>query len=298
MSDIVDIADLDVIYLTYNEPQADEFWSKISAHVPWAKRVDGVKGSDAAHKACAEESETDRFIVIDGDNLPDWNFFDESLVLDDTNRNVVFRWKARNIINGLEYGNGGLSCWTKEFVQNMRTHEASDGSPDTNIEFCYHPDYWAMHDVWSTTYPNGDAYQAFRAGFREGVKLCLDRGERVSPMEFYDRIHPENIRRLSVWHNIGYDVRFGEFAIGAARIGTAITMFEDFDITKVRDVDYIDELADTYKDIGGQEFHYGEMLSHKLGLPILQVPMPQGDFCNFFKKTLPIRKNKGIMIRE
>ena len=36
--------------------------------VPWAKRVHGVEGSDAAHKACANLSETDRFITVDGDN--------------------------------------------------------------------------------------------------------------------------------------------------------------------------------------------------------------------------------------
>ena len=39
--------------------------------VPWAKRVHGVKGSDAAHKACAELSDTDHFITVDGDNIID-----------------------------------------------------------------------------------------------------------------------------------------------------------------------------------------------------------------------------------
>ena len=77
----VDIADLDCIYLTYDEPQKEEFWVKIKNMVPWAKRVDGVKGSDAAHKAAAAASDTDRFILIDGDNLPDPSFFNQTLVL-------------------------------------------------------------------------------------------------------------------------------------------------------------------------------------------------------------------------
>jgi hypothetical protein len=42
---IVDIADLDCIFLTYDEPKKEEFWIKIQNMVPWAKRVDGVKGS-------------------------------------------------------------------------------------------------------------------------------------------------------------------------------------------------------------------------------------------------------------
>ena len=157
----IDVADLDCIYLTYDEPQKEEFWVKIKNMVPWAKRVDGVKGSDAAHKAAASASDTDRFILIDGDNLPDPAFFNQTLVLpNEEYQNAVFRWRARNHINGLMYGNGGISSWTREFVNNMRTHEASDGSVETQVEFCFDPLYWPMHDCWSTTYPNGDAFHA------------------------------------------------------------------------------------------------------------------------------------------
>ena len=79
----IDIADLDCIYLTYDEPEREEFWVKIRNMIPWARRVDGVKGSDAAHKAAAEVSETERFILIDGDNLPDPAFFNFTLDLPD-----------------------------------------------------------------------------------------------------------------------------------------------------------------------------------------------------------------------
>lgn len=61
MDDIIDIADLDVIYLSYDESAKEEFWLKIKNMVPWAKRVDGIKGSDAAHKAAGEASNTERF---------------------------------------------------------------------------------------------------------------------------------------------------------------------------------------------------------------------------------------------
>ena len=57
LNDIVDVADLDCIYLSYDEPQKEEFWLKIKNMVPWAKRVDGVKGSDAAHKAAGAASD-------------------------------------------------------------------------------------------------------------------------------------------------------------------------------------------------------------------------------------------------
>jgi hypothetical protein len=75
----IDIADLDCIYLTYDEPQREEFWDRIKNMIPWAQRVDGVKGSDAAHKAAADASDTERFILIDGDNIPNENFFNLTL---------------------------------------------------------------------------------------------------------------------------------------------------------------------------------------------------------------------------
>ena len=42
---------------------------QILTKVSWAKRIHGVEGSDAPHKACAKISETQRFITVDGDNL-------------------------------------------------------------------------------------------------------------------------------------------------------------------------------------------------------------------------------------
>ena len=165
-TEIIDIADLDCIFLTYDEPKKEEFWIKLQNMVPWAKRVDGVKGSDAAHKAAAGMSDTDRFVLIDGDNIPDPAFFNLQLSLNDNNRNNVFRWKARNHINGLMYGNGGVSCWTKDFVNNMKTHENTDGRDETIVEFCFDPRYIAMHDCYSTTYPNGTP-------FKHGVQVFV-----------------------------------------------------------------------------------------------------------------------------
>ena len=189
----IDIADLDCIYLSYDEPQREEFWVKIHNMIPWAKRVDGIKGSDAAHKAAADASDTERFILIDGDNMPDEKFFNLTLTFPEDNwQNAVLRWRARNHINGLMYGNGGLSSWTREFAWRMRTHESTDGSDETQVEFCFDPLYWAMHDCYSVTYPNGSAFHAWRAGFREGVKMCLDRGRRPSVNEFKDRVHSRN----------------------------------------------------------------------------------------------------------
>ena len=59
------MSDFDVFYISFDEPKCEENWADLLNKAPWAKRVHGVKGFDAAHKACAEKSETDRFITID-----------------------------------------------------------------------------------------------------------------------------------------------------------------------------------------------------------------------------------------
>ncbi len=295
----IDVADLDCIYLTYDEPQREEFWVKIKNMVPWARRVDGVKGSDAAHKAAADASNTERFILIDGDNLPDPAFFNQTLVFpDDSYLSAVFRWRARNHINGLMYGNGGLSSWTREFVRNMRTHENTDGRTETEVEFCFDARYWPMYDCWSTTYPNGSAFHAWRAGFREGVKMCLDRGRRPTVSEFQQRVHQRNLDHLTIWHNIGADVDYGEWAIAGSRQGTYMTMLTGWDYRLVQDFDQLADLWQTVKDSEPRILanRVADELHTQLDLPMLIVESEQSAF---FKQHYRSNwHNRGIMTRE
>lgn len=296
---MIDIADLDTIYLSYDEPQKEEFWTKIKNMVPWAKRVDGVKGSDAAHKAAAAASDTDRFILIDGDNLPDARFYNLGLTLDDGNRDCVFRWRARNHINGLMYGNGGMSSWTKDFVNNMRTHENTDGRDETNVEFCFDPKYIPMHDCFSTTYPNGSPFQAWRAGFREGVKMCLNQGRKPSVSEFKERVHKRNLDHLTIWHNVGADVEHGLWAIAGARQGTYLTMLTDWDFVQVRSFDALESLwkeTVKYTNIGNVVSWNQEILSTQLDLPMNLFTEEQS---RFFKHHYRSNwHNRGIMTTE
>ena len=52
------VNDLDFVYISYMEPNKEQNWADLKNKVPWAKRVDGVKGFDSAHKAAAELAET------------------------------------------------------------------------------------------------------------------------------------------------------------------------------------------------------------------------------------------------
>lgn len=295
----IDIADLDCIYLSYDEPQKEEFWVRIRNMIPWAKRVDGVKGSDAAHKAAAAVSDTDRFILIDGDNLPDERFFNLTLQLPDEQwQQAVFRWRARNHINGLMYGNGGLSSWTRSFVQKMKTHENTDGRDETVVEFCFDPLYWAMHDCYSTTFPNGSAFQAWRAGFREGVKMCLDMGRRPSVSEFRDRVHRRNLDHLTIWHNVGRDAEYGAWAMAGARQGTFKTMLTDWDYREVQSFDALETIWQevNFQDADSVVRDYEDALKTQLDLPMTSMNALHS---RFFKHHYRSNwHNMGIMTRE
>lgn len=294
----VDIADLDCIYLSYDEPMKEEFWVKIKNIVPWAVRVDGVRGSDAAHKAAAEASTTERFILIDGDNMPYPEFFNQTLEFKDEEwESAVYRWRAKNNINGLMYGNGGLSSWTRTFVQNMRTHENTDGTAENDVEFCFYPNYWAMHDCFSSTFPNQSEFHAWRAGFREGVKMCLNKGRCPDVNEFKEQVHQRNLDHLTVWQNIGRDVDNGIWAIVGARMGTYMTMLTNWDYRLVQDFDALQELWKTV-ETSDPEILAGRVAEEldTLDLPITMYGPEESKFFKFHYRSN--WNNQGVMVRE
>jgi len=302
---IIDVADLDCIYLSYDEPQKEEFWLKIKNMVPWANRVDGVKGSDAAHKAAGEASDTERFILIDGDNMPEESFFNIQLDFTDKDhkfRQAQFRWKAVNSINGLRYGNGGMSSWTKTYVANMKTHEnQTEGDVSRIADFCLDSKdnlYWAMHDCYSTTYPNHTPFQAWRAGFREGVKMVLDKGSKPDIDTFKETAAKRNLNNLTIWHNVGADVENGLWAIYGARLGTYMTMLTDWEHTKVQWFDNYIEMWEEHKkvDPAFEAANIGDSLKDKLGLPMCALDKEQS---KFFKRHYNADKhNLGPLVTE
>ena len=193
--------DYDIIYLSYDEPNAEKNYADLCSKVPWAKRVHGVEGSDAAHKACANLSETDRFITIDGDNTIDERFLNQEIDFskhEDLDRCVI-SWAAENSINGLMYGNGGIKCWPKEYVLNMRTHENADPkNKHAQVDFCWDIKYIQMNSCYSTIQNNATPQQAWRAGFREGCKMALDRGIKPSSIQAFHDTHWKNLHRLYI----------------------------------------------------------------------------------------------------
>jgi hypothetical protein len=279
MYQTVKVKDLDIIYLSYDEPNAEKNYADLLAKVPWAKRVHGVEGSDAAHKACAKLSNTDRFITIDGDNIISAKFLQEEIVFHERAdiSNAVISWTAKNVINNLMYGNGGIKCWPKQKVLDMKTHENAD--PDNlraQVDFCWDLEYIQQDTCYSMIMNNSTPQQAWRAGFREGVKMALDQGKRLDKDGLLSQ-HWKNLNRLYIWTMVGRDVPNGLWAIYGARQGLYKTMLTDWDFVNVRDFEYLNNLWSTIdiseEDLLDKCVELGNELREKLNLPIAAYPL-------------------------
>jgi hypothetical protein len=155
-----------------------------------------------------------------------------------------------------------------------------------------------MHDCYSTTHPNGSEFHAWRAGFREGVKMCLDRGRRPSVTEFQSRVHQRNLDHLTIWHNVGADVDYGYWAIAGARQGTYMTMLTNWDYLQVQNFDALAELWNSVKD--EQPEHVSNNIANELHTQLdLPMHMLTVEASEFFKHHYRSNwLNRGVMVRE
>ena len=277
------MTDFDYVFLSYDEPTAEILYSEVSALIPWCKRVHGIKGFDSAHRACADISDTDFFITIDGDNKIYLEFLDKEIEIEDHQHNHAWTWAGRNYINGLVYGNGGLKLWSKEFVRSMNSHENATDITQS-VDFCWNSSYHEMLGCYSTNITNGSSMQAWRSGFREGVKMSLDQGKRVTSKEFLSRLWYGNINRLCIWSSIGTDIENGIWAIYGARLGCYKTVLTTWDHTEINDYDKMLLLWNSISD--KDPYIESEILGNKLQQNIgLDITLLNSNDSKFFKRV-------------
>jgi hypothetical protein len=282
--------DLDTFYISYDEPNCEHNWARISDMLPHARRMHGVKGFEAAHKACAEASQTDRFMTIDGDNwLLDQGFDTE---LDDTNiEDAVFSFKSRNAINGLEYGNGGLKCWRKDVLLASNTHESSDST-----DFCWALRYYQVDVLGSLSVNNASAYQAWRAGYREGVKMSYINGMPMQdPQADMPSIWYGNRSKLNVWMSVGRDAEHGEWAMLGARQGFYELYSGFVDNLVINDYDWFGEHWNAVHDLDINKALDAYRVALKDRFDLFVPDLDSADSA-WFKATYINPQRRGLML--
>ncbi len=195
----------DIVFISYQEPNAEKNWELLKSRFPTAKRVHGVKGIHNAHIVAAKKCFTKMFWIVDGDAvvLDNFNFDYE---VDKWNLETVHVWRAKNPINDLEYGNGGIKLFPRKLTMNM---DVTSTDMTTSIS----EKFKAVQEVSNINEFNTDSFNTWKSAFRECVKL--------SSKIIHRQKSEETNKRLKIWTSVGADRPFGEYAIKGARAGVA-----------------------------------------------------------------------------
>jgi hypothetical protein len=236
----IKFSDYDVVFLSYDEANADHNWNELKRVVPDAIRVHGVKGFDAAHKAAAAAARTERFILVDADNIVDEEFFKIEVEVPFHMHHSVWQWCSKNNVTGLRYPFGGVKIWTRELINNMKSHEACEaGDERMKTDFWEQPSYNTFYRTFSTNITNASPYHSFRAGYRESVKLGSCAGRIKDKSEFKPGcMYNPDIRRAVIWMSCGAEVDNGLWSILGARQGFIDYLSSQNDIESINNYDW------------------------------------------------------------
>ena len=220
----------DVVFISYNETNAEENYLRLLDKCPRAKRVHGVKGIHNAHIKAATLCDTDMIWVVDGDAViaDDFNF---DLAMSSYDIDCVHVWRSRNPVNDLEYGNGGVKLLPRHLTLNMDVN-TSDMTTSISKKFK------TMNTVSNTNWFNTDEFTTWRSAFRECCKLSSRTIER--------QFEEETQQRLDIWCNVGQDARFGEYSIAGARAGRQYGLENKNNLKELRRINDFDWLQEKF----------------------------------------------------
>ncbi len=190
----------DIVFISYQEPNADENFSKLKQRFPLAKRVHGVKGIHQAHIAAAKKCFTSMFWIVDGD-AHIVNSFNFDYEVPTHQLDHVHVWRARNAVNALVYGYGGVKLFPKQLTIDM---DVSKPDMTTSIS----GKFKAISQLSNITAFNTDPFNTWKGAFRECVKLSSKVIDRQKDLE--------TDNRLNTWCTRGKTKPFGEYSMNGA----------------------------------------------------------------------------------
>jgi len=188
----------DIVFISYQESDADDNFASLKARFPLAKRVHGVKGIHQAHIAAAKKSFTKMFWVVDGDAVI-LNDFKFDYSVPEWDLDGVHVWRSINPINSLSYGYGGVKLLPKQLTINIDTNT-------TDMTMSISSKFKAMESVSNITAFNTDAFSTWRSAFRECCKLVVINNR-------------ESLERLDVWCKLIDTAPYGFYAYLGALAG-------------------------------------------------------------------------------
>jgi hypothetical protein len=157
-----DARSMDIIFLSYDEPNAEENWKKLKERFPRAKRSHGVKGRTKAYHAAASMSETDYFFAV-FPTIEIADDFDFEFQPDRLREACHYIFHCRNPVNGLEYGHRAVILYNKHLCLSTM---------HPNLDFTLSQPHTVVPHMCGTSYFNQTPEISWRVAFREVLKLC------------------------------------------------------------------------------------------------------------------------------
>ena len=173
--------DQDIVFLSYDELNAEENYKIISDRFPRTKRVHGVEGMDNALKEAARQSDTEWYYAVFAKTALHEDF-DFSFKPDRFQEPKHYIFHAKNMMNGLEYGHMGIVLYNKNIILGM--------TDDFGIDYTMSAEHEVIPTVSANAVFNSSPYQTWRTAFRECSKLAQFNAETPSIDSEY---------RLDVW---------------------------------------------------------------------------------------------------
>ena len=213
----------DIVFISYQEPNAEHRYSILKQRFSYAKRIHGVKGIHQAHIEAAKISATDMFWAVDADAIIVEDF-DFSYIPKVEQQEWVHVWHSKNPLNDLTYGYGGVKLLPRQLTLDMDTTSSDmTTSISSNLK--------VIEEVSNISAFNIDEFSTWRSAFRECAKLASKSIDRQNK--------EETDERLKTWTTYASGDYSGDALRGACdgmRFGLSsssnINLINDFDWLK------------------------------------------------------------------
>ena len=213
----------DIVFISYQEPNADENYAALKARFPMAKRVHGVKGIHQAHIKAAKKCFTKMFWIVDADALI-LDTFNFDYEVPDHQLDHVHVWRSKNPVNGLIYGYGGVKLFPRDLTVNMDTSK-----PDMTTSISNK--FKAISEIANITAFNTSPFETWKGAFRECAKLSSKIIDRQK--------NDETEQRLETWCTKGSEERYGSYAVNGANAGREFGISNRSNISLINDFDWL-----------------------------------------------------------
>lgn len=171
----------DIVFVSYDEINANLNYEILKKRFPRAKRVHGVEGMVPALKEACRQSETDHVYVVFAKTQLHEDF-DFSFLPDRLKEPSHYLFNGRNMSNGLEYGTLGVTMYNCKLVLDAK---------EWGVDFTTSFPVQTVPILSAYGYFAEDEYRAWRTAFRECTKLrskCIQ-----------NQVDVETDYRLRVW---------------------------------------------------------------------------------------------------